>query len=88
MKSLIIGIAISTFAINAHACEEMKAAQAQAIVDYVCNYSLVSNTQCRVWKEDMRQMNYNNQIIVDSFISWDSSLEESQKIIAENVSEH
>ena len=87
MKSLMIGTTISILlSFNTYACEEIKTTQ--AIVDYVCNYSLVSDTQCRVWKEDMRQMNYNNQIIVDSFISWDSSLEESQKIIAENVSEH
>ncbi len=87
MKSLMIGTTISILlSFNAYACEEMKTTQ--AIVDYVCNYSLVSDTQCRVWKEDMRQMNHNNQIIVDSFISWDKNLEEPRNIIAENISEH
>ena len=83
MKSLIIGAAISTsLSFNSYACEEMKTTQ--AIVEYVCDYSLVSDTQCKIWKEDMRQMNHNNQIIVDSFISWNRELEAEQNLLAEH----
>ena len=88
MKSLIIAATLLfSIVTTSHACEDMKTTQ--AIVDYVCDYSLVSTTQCRIWKEDMRQMNHNNQIIIDSFIGWDTSLEESiveepEKFIAEN----
>lgn len=87
MKLFITGIAF-LFSLNAYACEKIHASQAQAIVNYVCNYSLVSDTQCKVWKEDMRQMSYNNQIIIDSFISWDSDLEEQQKLIAEHTTDN
>ena len=87
MKSLIVGATLGILITsNAHACEEMHTTQ--AIVDYVCNYSLVSDTQCRIWKEDMRQMNHNNQIIVDSFISWDSNLEEQQNMFAKQYTEN
>ena len=86
MKSLIVGATLSIFIGHAHACEE--AHTTQAIVDYVCNYSLVSDTQCKIWKEDMRQMKYNNKIILDSFISWDKNLEEPRNIFAENISEY
>jgi hypothetical protein len=44
----------------------------------------VSDTQCRVWKEDMRQMSYNNRVIMDSFISWDKNLEEDNTYVAES----
>ena len=49
-------------------CQDLKTTQ--AIVDYVCDYALVSDTQCNMWREDMRQMHNNTEIIVDSFISW------------------
>ncbi|MDW3096121.1 MAG: hypothetical protein R8G33_10650 [Gammaproteobacteria bacterium] len=82
MKSLILAttLFISTLSVG-QACDEMKTTQ--AVVDYVCDYSLVSNTQCNIWKEDMRQMNYNNRIIIDSFISWDKNKEEPNNYIAE-----
>ena len=83
MKSLVIGATLFlSMVTTSQACDDMKTTQ--AIVDYVCNYSLVSNTQCRIWKEDMRQMSHNNQIIVDTFISWDTNLEEPEKFVAEN----
>jgi hypothetical protein len=66
---------------TSYACDEMDTAQ--AVVEYVCNYSLVSSTQCRIWKEDMRQMSYNNRIIIDSFISWDNEIEEVSSYVAE-----
>ena len=76
MKSLILCAAISVSTLStSYACDEMDTTQ--AVVDYVCNYGLVSNTQCRMWKEDMRQMSYNNRIIIDSFISWDKDMEEA-----------
>lgn len=76
MKSLLLCAALSTSMLSTtHACDEMHTTQ--AVVDYVCNYSLVSDTQCRIWKEDMRQMNYNNRVIIDSFISWDADMEET-----------
>ncbi len=83
MKSLKIGAALlfCTFS-TSHACEELKTTE--AIVNYVCDYALVSNTQCKVWKEDMRQMNYNNQVIINSFISWNKELEESKNLVAEH----
>lgn len=61
---------VCAFSISAHAeCQDLKTTQ--AIVAYVCDYSLVSNTQCNMWREDVRQMHANTEIIVDSFISWD-----------------
>ena len=83
MKSVMIGsvLALSITA-NTYACEDLKTTE--AIVNYVCAYSLVSNTQCKIWKEDMRQMNYNNEIIVNSFISWNKDLEEQKQLIAEH----
>lgn len=57
------------FSVSAHAeCQDIETTQ--AIVKYVCDYSLVSNTQCAVWREDVRQMHDNTAVIVDSFISW------------------
>ena len=58
------------------ACEDLKTTG--AIVDYVCAYSLVSDTQCKIWQEDMRQMNHNSEIIVNSFLSWNKTLEEKE----------
>ncbi len=82
MKSVIFATTMSVAALStSHACDEMDTAQ--AVVEYVCNYSLVSSTQCRIWKEDMRQMNYNNRIIIDSFISWDNEIEEASSYVAE-----
>lgn len=83
MKSLILVaiLSISTLS-TSYACEEIDTTQ--AVVDYVCNYSLVSDTQCRTWKEDMRQMSYNNRVIMDSFISWDKNLEEENTYVAES----
>lgn len=87
MRSIVIGAIVSLLlSFNLHACEEMHTTE--AIVEYVCDYSLVSETQCRIWKEDMRQMNANRQIIVDSFISWDSNLDDQQNILAENITEN
>lgn len=83
MKSLILAATVSLSALStSYACDELETTQ--AVVDYVCNYSLVSNTQCRIWREDMRQMNYNNRVIIDSFIGWDEEVEDSSKYIAEN----
>ena len=83
MKSLILAATVSMSALStSYACDELETTQ--AVVDYVCNYSLVSNTQCRIWKEDMRQMNYNNQVIINSFISWNKELEESKNLVAEH----
>ncbi len=83
MKSLKIGAALLFCTLStSHACEELKTTE--AIVNYVCDYSLVSNTQCKVWKEDMRQMNYNNQVIINSFISWNKELEDSKNLVAEH----
>lgn len=57
------------FSVSANAeCQDIRTTQ--AIVNYVCDYSLVSNTQCAVWREDVRQMHSNTEVIVDSFISW------------------
>ncbi len=83
MKSLMIGAALLFISMNTtHACEDMKTTE--AIVKYVCDYSLVSNTQCNMWKEDMRQMNYNNEVIINSFISWDKELDDSANLVAEH----
>ncbi|MEM8843947.1 MAG: hypothetical protein AAGB35_02790 [Pseudomonadota bacterium] len=76
MKSLIVTVllALSIFS-TVNACEDLRTTK--EIVKYVCNYSLVSDTQCRIWTEDIRQMHYTNEIIVNSFLSWDESLKES-----------
>ena len=82
MKSLILTATLSISALTTtHACDEMETTQ--AVVDYVCDYSLVSNTQCRIWKEDMRQMSYNNRVIIDSFIHWDKNMEEESNYVVE-----
>lgn len=82
MKSLMLVTTLYVSMLStSHACDEIQTTQ--AVVDYVCNYSLVSNTQCRIWKEDMRQMSYNNRVIIDSFISWDKDMEEESNYIAE-----
>ena len=82
MKSFILAVSIFISMLStSHSCDEMETTQ--AVVDYVCDYSLVSNTQCNIWKEDMRQMNYNNRVIIDSFISWDKNNEEINNYVAE-----
>ena len=60
-------------------CEDLSTTN--AIVEYVCDYGLVSNTQCRIWREDVRQMNHNTEVIVNAFISWNES--ESRKLMAQ-----
>ena len=83
MKSLILATTLFAATLStSYACDEMETTQ--AVVDYVCNYSLVSNTQCKLWKEDMRQMSYNNRVILDSFIGWDKDIEEANNYVAEN----
>jgi len=83
MKPLILSVTLSMLTLlpTSFACDEINTTK--AVVDYVCNYSLVSNTQCRIWKEDMRQMSYNNRVIIDSFIGWDDSIEEVNNYVAE-----
>ena len=82
MKSLIVTILLSlTFIMNVHACEDLRTTK--EIVKYVCDYSLVSDTQCRIWTEDIRQMHYTNKIIVNSFLSWDEKLQETKHLVAE-----
>ena len=83
MKSLIFTSLLSiTLFTGAHACEDLKTTK--EIVKYVCDYSLVSNTQCRIWTEDIRQMHYTNKIIVNSFLSWDEDLKEANHLVAES----
>lgn len=66
------------FSASAYAeCQDIETTQ--AIVKYVCDYSLVSNTQCAVWREDVRQMHDNTEVIVDSFISWNRTEATSTK---------
>ena len=52
-------------------CEDLSTTK--AIVEYVCDYGLVSRTQCRIWREDVRQMNHNTEVIVNAFISWNDT---------------
>ena len=61
-------------------CEDIKTTK--AIVDYVCDYSLVSNIQCRMWREDIRQMHHNTEVIVNSFISWKPELSPEKQTAA------
>ncbi len=83
MKSLILVATLSIPTLStSYACDEMETAK--VVVDHVCNYSLVSNSQCRVWQEDMRQMTYNNRIIIDSFIGWNSYSEKANNDLAKN----
>lgn len=82
MKSLIVAAVLSLvpFA-STQACEDI--ATTKEIVKYVCDYSLVSDTQCNIWTEDIRQMHYTNKIIVNSFLSWDDDLKELKQLVAE-----
>ena len=82
MKSLIAATIFSLVPLlSTHACEDI--ATTKEIVKYVCDYSLVSDTQCSVWTEDIRQMHYTNKIIVNAFLSWDDDLKEPKQLIAE-----
>lgn len=68
---------------TAHAeCQDIKTTQ--AIVKYVCDYSLVSHTQCALWTEDVRQMQSNSAVIVNSFISWNNNQPEPVNQATEN----
>ncbi len=83
-KSTIITIPL-IFMLSGNAvaeCQDLKTTE--AIVEYVCNYELVSSTQCRVWREDVRQMTNNTEIIVDSFISWNMQSQKNAGFISEN----
>ena len=82
MKKLLLVMLSSLTLSSAMACDDIKTTA--AIVDYVCDYSLVSDTQCRVWTEDVRQMNNNQKIIHDSFISWTNELNEMGEMFASN----
>lgn len=83
MKSIIVAALISLAALtNVQACEDI--ATTKEIVKYVCDYSLVSDTQCSVWTEDIRQMHYTNKIIVNSFLSWDDDMQEIKQLVAES----
>ena len=82
MKSIIVATIFSLAPmLSAHACEDI--ATTKEIVKYVCDYSLVSDTQCNVWTEDIRQMHYTNKIIVNSFLSWDDDLSELKQLVAD-----
>ncbi len=62
-------------------CEDISTTK--AIVEYVCDYNLVSHTQCRIWREDVRQMNHNTEVIVNAFISWNEA--ENSKLMAQTL---
>lgn len=62
-------------------CEDLSTTK--AIVEYVCDYDLVSYTQCRIWREDVRQMNHNTEVIVNAFISWNEA--ENSKLMAQTL---
>ena len=82
MKSLIVAAIFSLAPfLSAYACEDI--ATTKEIVKYVCDYSLVSDTQCTVWTEDIRQMHHTNKIIVNSFLSWDDNLNDMKQLVAE-----
>ena len=75
VTSKIIYVVPIVYALGGNAvaeCEDLKTTK--AIVDYVCDYNLVSNIQCRMWREDIRQMHHNTEVIVNSFISWKPEL--------------
>lgn len=82
MKKLLIAVSLSLTASTTLACNDIQTTE--AIVNYVCDYHLVSDTQCRVWAEDVRQMNTNQKIIHDSFISWTNELNEMGDLLASN----
>ena len=64
---------------NSYACDDIKTTQ--AIVEYVCDYSLVSNTQCKVWSQDVQEMKTNQRIIADSFIAWKNDFNQMDKML-------
>ncbi len=79
-KIIYITLLLLILSSNAAAqCEDLKTTK--AIVEYVCDYSLVSNTQCRIWREDIRQMHHNTEVIVNAFISWNEA--ENSKLMAQ-----
>ena len=63
-------------------CQDLQTTE--AIVNYVCDYKLVSNTQCRMWREDVRQMTNNTEVIVNSFISWNMESQNNSSLVTEN----
>ena len=81
-KLKILVALVFVFSGHAYAqCEDLSTTK--AIVEYVCAYELVSPTQCRMWREDIRQMSNNTEVIVNSFISWNEESEHSLKLIAD-----
>ena len=68
---------------NSHAAECEDLSTTKAIVEYVCDYGLVSYTQCRIWREDVRQMTHNTEVIVNAFISWNEA--ENSKALAQVI---
>lgn len=82
LKVFIVAPLLLTLSNNLIAeCEDLSTTK--AIVEYVCNYNLVSNTQCRMWREDVRQMNHNTEVIVNAFISWNQS--EASNLMAQSL---
>lgn len=84
LKLKVIFVAPLLLMLSSHLaaeCEDLSTTK--AIVDYVCDYGLVSNTQCRMWREDVRQMNHNSEVILNAFISWNES--DNKNLVANSL---
>lgn len=77
LSMAMLGLLVCT---DSHACDDIKTTQ--AIVKYVCDYSLVSDTQSKVWSQDVQEMKTNQQIIADSFIAWKKDFQQIDKIFS------
>lgn len=80
MKYLSLAILSLLASTPSYACDDIKTTQ--AIVEYVCDYSLVSDTQCKVWSQDVKEMKTNQRIIADSFIAWKKDFQQMDKIFS------
>ena len=78
MKYLALALLCFLASVNTYACDDIKTTQ--AIVEYVCDYSLVSDTQCKVWSQDVKEMRTNQRIIADSFIAWKNDFNQMDKL--------
>ncbi len=80
MKYLSLAILSLLASTPSYACDDIKTTQ--AIVEYVCDYSLVSDTQCKVWSQDVKEMKTNQRIIADSFIAWKKDFQQMDEIFS------
>ena len=54
-----LNLLLTALATPSYGCDE----DLKALVTYLCEYQLISDTQCQVWLEDLKQGDMNAEII-------------------------